>query len=180
MNFDIFNAILIAYRTSVKALMNFHEGFFLCVCVYFMSFAVTCSYNKFCMIWYNVAILSHDVKVNESFPFSISLAWKGSGPDAQDSGPDNQQSSLVFPKGNPIPSIKALTFYRSGTFSIDAQYSDVNGQQTPARISTYTVSHLTSLLVSLFSIFYHMEVLLPFWLYADRSFWSETKRKGKS
>lgn len=80
-----------------------------------------------------------EFQVNESFPFSISLAWKGSGPDAQDSGPDNQQTSLVFPKGNPIPSIKALTFYRSGTFSIDAQYSDVNGQQTPARISTYTI-----------------------------------------
>jgi heat shock protein 4 len=109
-----------------------------------------------------VDILFHDMKVNESFPFAISLAWKGSAPDAQDSGPDNQQSSLVFPKGNPIPSIKALTFYRSGTFSIDAQYSDVPGQQTPARISTYTVSQLTSLLISLVSIFYPLEVLLHF------------------
>lgn len=80
-----------------------------------------------------------EFQVNESFPFSISLAWKGSGPDAQDGGTNNQQSSLVFPKGNPIPSIKALTFYRSGTFSIDAQYSDVSGLQTPARISTYTI-----------------------------------------
>lgn len=85
------------------------------------------------------------MKVNESFPFSISLAWKGSGPDAQDSGPDNQQSSLVFPKGNTIPSIKALTFYRSGTFSIDAQYDDVSGLQAPARISTYTVSQFLNL-----------------------------------
>ncbi|XP_004506857.1 heat shock 70 kDa protein 15 [Cicer arietinum] len=80
-----------------------------------------------------------EFQVNESFPFSISLSWKGSGPDAQDSGPDNKQSSLVFPKGNPIPSIKALTFYRSGTFSIDVQYGDVSGLQTPARISTYTI-----------------------------------------
>ncbi|KAL5072650.1 hypothetical protein RYX36_011634 [Vicia faba] len=80
-----------------------------------------------------------EFQVNESFPFSISLAWKGSGPDAQDSGTNNQQSSLVFPKGNTIPSIKALTFYRSGTFSIDVQYSDVSGLQTPARISTYTI-----------------------------------------
>ncbi|WJX42853.1 hypothetical protein P8452_30036 [Trifolium repens] len=80
-----------------------------------------------------------EFQVNESFPFSISLAWKGSAPDAQDSVPDNQQNSLVFPKGNPIPSIKALTFYRPGTFSIDVQYSDVSGQQTLAKISTYTI-----------------------------------------
>jgi len=80
------------------------------------------------------------VKVNESLPFSISLAWKGTGTDAQDNAPENQQSSLVFPKGNPIPSIKALTFYRSGTFSIDVHYGDVSELQTPAKISTYTVS----------------------------------------
>ena len=81
-----------------------------------------------------------EFQVNESFPFAISLSWKGSGPDAQGiSGSDNQQSSLVFPKGNPIPSIKALTFYRPGTFSIDVQYSDVSELQTPAKISTYTI-----------------------------------------
>ncbi|XP_004506856.1 heat shock 70 kDa protein 15-like [Cicer arietinum] len=80
-----------------------------------------------------------EFQVNDSFPFSISLSWKGSGPDAQDSGSDNKQSSLVFPKGNPIPSIKALTFYRSGTFSIDVQYGDVSGLQKPSRISTYTI-----------------------------------------
>jgi len=80
------------------------------------------------------------VKVNESFPFSISLSWKGSSSDAQESGPDSKQSTLVFPKGNPIPSFKALTIYRQGTFSIDVQYDDVSGLQTPAKISTYTVS----------------------------------------
>ncbi|TKY64506.1 Heat shock 70 kDa protein 14 [Spatholobus suberectus] len=80
-----------------------------------------------------------EFQVNESLPFSISLSWKGSGPDAQDSGPENQQKSLVFPKGNPIPSTKALTFYRSGTFSVDVQYGDASGMQTPARISTYTI-----------------------------------------
>ncbi|OIW11903.1 hypothetical protein TanjilG_18176 [Lupinus angustifolius] len=80
-----------------------------------------------------------EFQVNESLPFSISLSWKGSGPDAQDSGPDNQLSTVVFPKGNPIPSIKALTFYRSGTFSVDVQYGDVSGLQAPAKISTYTI-----------------------------------------
>ncbi|XP_057454256.1 heat shock 70 kDa protein 15-like isoform X2 [Lotus japonicus] len=80
-----------------------------------------------------------EFQVNESLPFSISLSWKGSSPDAQDSGPNNQQSSVVFPKGNPIPSVKALTFYRSGTFSVDVQCGDVSGLQSPARISTYTI-----------------------------------------
>lgn len=94
-------------------------------------------------MWYDVTIFFfpfHNVKVNESLPFSISLAWKGTGPDAQENAPQNQQSSLVFPKGNPIPSIKALTFYRSGTFSIDVHYGDVSELQTPTKISTYTVS----------------------------------------
>ncbi|KAG5016281.1 hypothetical protein JHK82_021950 [Glycine max] len=80
-----------------------------------------------------------EFQVNESLPFSISLSWKGSGPDAQDNGSENQQSSLVFPKGNPIPSIKALTFCRAGTFSVDVLYDDASGLQTPAKISTYTI-----------------------------------------
>lgn len=84
------------------------------------------------------------MKVNESFPFSISLSWKGSGPDAQESGPDNQLSTLVFSKGNVIPSVKALTFYRSGTFSVDVQYADVSELQAPAKISTYTVRLFSS------------------------------------
>lgn len=80
------------------------------------------------------------MKVNESFPFSISLSWKGSAPEAQNETVDNQQSTVVFPKGNPIPSVKALTFYRSGTFTVDVQYADVSELQAPAKISSYTVS----------------------------------------
>ncbi|KAL9323124.1 hypothetical protein ACSQ67_011177 [Phaseolus vulgaris] len=85
-----------------------------------------------------------EFQVNESFPFSISLSWKGSSSDAQESGPDSKQSTLVFPKGNPIPSFKALTIYRQGTFSIDVQYDDVSGLQTPAKISTYTIGPFQS------------------------------------
>ncbi|XP_061338536.1 heat shock 70 kDa protein 15-like [Gastrolobium bilobum] len=85
-----------------------------------------------------------EFQVNESFPFSISLSWKGSGPDAQDSGPDNKLSTIVFPKGNPIPSVKALTFYRSGTFSADVQYDDASDLRTPAKISTYTIGPFQS------------------------------------
>nr|GMC73240.1 heat shock 70 kDa protein 15-like [Ipomoea batatas] len=85
------------------------------------------------------AILSPTFKVNESFPFPIALSWKGPAPDAQNGVAENQQSTIVFPKGNPIPSVKALTFYRSGTFSIDVQYADVSELQAPSKISTYTV-----------------------------------------
>ncbi|PON35160.1 Heat shock protein 70 family [Trema orientale] len=85
-----------------------------------------------------------EFQVNESFPFSIALSWKGSAPDAQNGGTENQQSTIVFPKGNPIPSIKALTFYRSGTFSVDVQYADTSELQAPAKISTYTIGPFQS------------------------------------
>ncbi|CAA2982133.1 heat shock 70 kDa 15-like [Olea europaea subsp. europaea] len=80
-----------------------------------------------------------EFQVNESFPFPIALSWKASAPDAQSGHADSQQSTIVFPKGNPMPSVKALTFYRSGTFSIDIHYADVTELQAPAKISTYTI-----------------------------------------
>ncbi|KAG7992455.1 hypothetical protein I3843_02G128900 [Carya illinoinensis] len=80
-----------------------------------------------------------EFQVNESFPFSIALSWKSSAPEAQNGAADNQQSTIVFPRGNPIPSWKALTLYRSGTFSVDVQYADVSELQAPAKISTYTI-----------------------------------------
>ncbi|KAI3917652.1 hypothetical protein MKW98_021414 [Papaver atlanticum] len=51
---------------------------------------------------------------------------------------DHQQSTRVFPKGNPEPSIKSLTLFRPGTFTIDVQYADAADQlQVLARINTY-------------------------------------------
>ena len=76
------------------------------------------------------------LKVNESFPFTIALTWKS---DAQNGPVDNQQSTVVFQKGNPMPSVKALTFYRSGTFSVEVVYADASEIQGQAKISTYTV-----------------------------------------
>ncbi|KAA8541820.1 hypothetical protein F0562_022972 [Nyssa sinensis] len=84
-----------------------------------------------------------EFQVNESFPFPIALSWKGSAPDIQNGVADNQHT-IVFPKGNPIPSVKALTFYRSGTFTIDVQYVDVSEVQVPAKISTYTIGPFQS------------------------------------
>ncbi|PKA53830.1 Heat shock 70 kDa protein 14 [Apostasia shenzhenica] len=80
-----------------------------------------------------------EFQVHESFPFSISLSWKGSAPDSENVSLDAQQSTVVFPKGNPIPSIKALTFYRSNTFSVDVAYADVNDSSFYSKISTYTI-----------------------------------------
>lgn len=85
-----------------------------------------------------------DFQVNESFPFPIALTWKGGAPDSQNGATDNQQSTVVFPKGNPIPSVKALTFYRAGTFTVDVQYADVSELQAPAKISTYTIGPFQS------------------------------------
>ncbi|CAN8305133.1 unnamed protein product [Cochlearia groenlandica] len=85
-----------------------------------------------------------EFQVHESFPFSISLSWKGSSPDAQNGGSENQQSTIVFPRGNPIPSVKALTFYRSGTFSVDVQYADVSDLRVPPLISSYTIGPFQS------------------------------------
>ncbi|KAL6897865.1 hypothetical protein ACP4OV_006824 [Aristida adscensionis] len=84
------------------------------------------------------AILSPTFKVREfqvhdGFPFSVALSWKA---ESQNSEP---QRTVVFPKGNTIPSIKALTFYRSNTFEVDVLYVDTEDMQIPQKISTYTI-----------------------------------------
>ncbi|XP_030464635.1 heat shock 70 kDa protein 15-like [Syzygium oleosum] len=81
-----------------------------------------------------------EFQVHESFPFSIGLSWKNSAAETQDGAADNhQQTTIVFPKGNPIPSIKALTFFRSGTFTVDVHYVDGSELQAPSKISSYTI-----------------------------------------
>jgi len=85
------------------------------------------------------------LQVNDGFPFSIALSWK---PDSQNSAP---QHTVVFPKGNAIPSVKALTFYRSSTFEVDVLYIDTGDSQIPQKISTYTVSN--ALMFMLFNSF---------------------------
>ncbi|OAY85465.1 heat shock 70 kDa protein 15-like [Ananas comosus] len=83
-----------------------------------------------------------EFQVLDSFPFPIALSWKGSAPDSQSGATENQQSTVVFPKWNPIPSVKALTFYRSSTFSVDVMYADLEGH--PLKISTYTIGPFQS------------------------------------
>ncbi len=79
-------------------------------------------------------------QVQDSFPFPIALSWKGPAPES-DGGEEASPNSIVFVKGNPIPSTKMLTFYRSGTFSIDVLYVDTSELPplTTPKISTFTV-----------------------------------------
>ncbi|GJN35846.1 hypothetical protein PR202_gb24658 [Eleusine coracana subsp. coracana] len=74
-----------------------------------------------------------EFQVNEGFPFSIALSWT---PDSQNNTP---HQTVVFPKGNPIPSVKALTFYRLNTFEVDVLYVDTGDSQIAQKISTYTI-----------------------------------------
>lgn len=78
----------------------------------------------------------HFLQVNDGFPFTIALSWK---PDAQN---NETQQTIIFPKGNAIPSVKALTFYRANTFAVDVVNVDANDAQIEPKISTYTVSCL--------------------------------------
>ncbi|KAL4201207.1 hypothetical protein AMTRI_Chr02g257470 [Amborella trichopoda] len=61
-----------------------------------------------------------DYEVQDIFPFSIAFS--------SDEGPVSTPSSnILFPKGQPIPSVKMLTFHRSGTFCLEAFYANQSG-----------------------------------------------------
>ncbi|CAI9773628.1 unnamed protein product [Fraxinus pennsylvanica] len=85
-----------------------------------------------------------EFQVNESFPFPIALSWKVSAADTQNGAVDNQQSTIVFPTGNPIPSVRPLTFYTSGTFVVHVQHADVSELKAPTKINTYTIGPFQS------------------------------------
>ncbi|OAY55118.1 hypothetical protein MANES_03G128900v8 [Manihot esculenta] len=60
-----------------------------------------------------------EYEVQDSFPFSIGLS--------SDKGPISAGSNgILFPKGQPIPSIKVLTFQRSNSFHLEAFYANPN------------------------------------------------------
>lgn len=81
-------------------------------------------------------------QVQDAFPFSISLAWKGSAPELDEGEhAEAQTSKVIFPRGNSVPSIKIVTFYRSSTFNIDVLYTEMHDLPpgTSQKISTFTV-----------------------------------------
>ncbi|KAH9288293.1 hypothetical protein KI387_032410, partial [Taxus chinensis] len=52
---------------------------------------------------------------------------------------DQLKYSIVLPKGNIVPSTKAVTIFRPGTFTFDVLYADPSQVQAPQRISSYTM-----------------------------------------
>lgn len=77
------------------------------------------------------------MQVQDSFPFSIGFS--------SDKGPIGTGSNgMLFPKGQPIPSIKILTFQRSSLFRLEAFYANQNELPpgVPSKISSFTVSTL--------------------------------------
>lgn len=70
---------------------------------------------------------------NGSFPFLIALSFG--------------RLLLSFSQGkshSKMARLKALTFYRSGTFSVDVKYADGSYFQVPPKMSTYTVTRHVS------------------------------------
>ncbi|KAF2285784.1 hypothetical protein GH714_007773 [Hevea brasiliensis] len=75
-----------------------------------------------------------EYEVQDSLPFSIGFS--------SDKGPIGTGSNgILFPKGQPIPSIKVLTFQRCNIFHLEAFYANPN-ELTPgasSKISSFTI-----------------------------------------
>lgn len=75
-----------------------------------------------------------DYEVQDSFPFSIGMS--------SDAGPICTLSNgILFPKGQPIPSVKILTFHRTDVFHLEAFYGDQSEliPGTSPKISCFTI-----------------------------------------
>ncbi|KAI4308013.1 hypothetical protein L6164_031132 [Bauhinia variegata] len=75
-----------------------------------------------------------DYEVQDSIPFSIGLS-SNEGPVCAGS------NGILFPKGQPIPSVKVLSFQRSNLFHLEAFYSNPNELPpgTSTKISSFTI-----------------------------------------
>ncbi|KAK1582396.1 hypothetical protein Q3G72_014566 [Acer saccharum] len=70
-----------------------------------------------------------EYEVQDSIPFSIGIA-SDEGPICTASNPNG----ILFPKGQPIPSVKVLTFQRSSSFRLEVFYA--NPDELPAGVSS--------------------------------------------
>jgi heat shock protein 4 len=105
-----------------------------------MLFAYSIEFSRFMSYAYQlVCVAAYFMKVYECFSFPIALTWDADSTKLLDEGVKNQ-SIVLFPKGNPIPSEKVLIFLISSTFSVDVVLVDVTCLQAATRISTYTVN----------------------------------------
>jgi heat shock 70kDa protein 4 len=71
-----------------------------------------------------------DFAIHDITPYSVKVKWERAPGD-----PDEDTELVVFPKGNSVPSTKALTFYRNGPFELQAEYADP--QQLPGGINPW-------------------------------------------
>ncbi|PON51510.1 Heat shock protein 70 family [Parasponia andersonii] len=80
-----------------------------------------------------------DYEVQDSLPFSIGLLLDG-GPICTGA------NGILFPKGQPIPSIKVLTFQRSNSFKLEAFYANLDELPpcTSSKISCFTIGPFQS------------------------------------
>lgn len=60
-----------------------------------------------------------EFSVSDITPYPIKVQWTPE-PDSQ----EEDKELLVYPKGNPIPSTKILTFYRKDAFELEAEYAE--------------------------------------------------------
>lgn len=60
-----------------------------------------------------------EFSIHDITPYSIKFHW-----ERQPDETDDDTELLVFPKGNGVPSTKALTFYRKQPFDIEATYAE--------------------------------------------------------
>ncbi|KAG6837011.1 hypothetical protein H0H93_016473 [Arthromyces matolae] len=73
----------------------------------------------FCCAQLSPVFRVRDFAVHDITPYPIKVQWVPE-PDS----PDEDKELLVYPKGNPIPSTKVLTFYRKDTFDLEALYAE--------------------------------------------------------
>ena len=71
--------------------------------------------------------------IQDITPYNVKVQWERdpeTGADAEE-----ETELTVFPKGNSIPSTKVLTFYRKGTFELEARYA--NPSELPGGINPW-------------------------------------------
>ncbi|BFZ57238.1 adenyl-nucleotide exchange factor sse1 [Savitreella phatthalungensis] len=94
---------------------------------------------------FGCAILSpvlrvRDFTIQDIQPYPIKFSWEKTADI-----PDEDDSLVVFPKNNPAPSTKILTFYRKEAFALQATYTDPSS--LPGKIDpwvgTFTIKDVT-------------------------------------
>jgi len=123
------------YSTQKITLQKYNEVKLICCALSYMETQIYMFGTFLCTRL--IGISSYPVQVQDAFPFSIGFSSDG----AQISTGSN---CILFPKGQPFPSTKVLTFQRSNLLHLEAFYANLN--ELPAGVSTNMSSFTVSLL----------------------------------